>query len=93
VLVWGAADWAGMSLTTPCAAAGTLGPVAARLSFLPGRVLEGVWVLFELIPMSGRLWCHRNIVAAVAERLQLRAVVSCADGLQREGEKEGRGLH
>jgi hypothetical protein len=73
------------------ATAGTLGPVAARLSFLPGRVLEGVWVLLELIPTSGWLWCHRHSVAAVAERLQLRAAVSCADGLQREGEKEGRG--
>jgi hypothetical protein len=33
------------------------------------------------------------MVATVTERLQLRAAESCADGLQREVEKEGRELH
>jgi hypothetical protein len=75
------------------AAAGTLGPGAAGRSFLPESVLEGVWVLLELVPTSGRLWSRRNRVAAMAEQLQLRTADSCADGLQRVGEKEGKELH
>jgi hypothetical protein len=50
-------------------------------------------VLLVLIPTSGRRWGHRNMVAVVAERLQLRRAESCVVELQREREKESRELH
>jgi hypothetical protein len=75
------------------ATAGILGPATVGRSFLLVSVPVRVWVLLVLIPTSGRHWGRRNGGAAVAERLQPRAAVFCADGLLREGEKEGRELH
>jgi hypothetical protein len=69
-----------------------MGPVAAKVNFLQGSVLEGVWILLERIPTSGRLWCCRNSVAAVAEWLQLRAAMFCVEELQREGEIGEQGV-